>query len=159
TYTIDVYADPDNDNTNYAEGQTPQGAPIVLGAPLYTVNDVGHWEFTTKVGTSKITATATDAKGNTSEFSLADRNGDGLCDTWKANGFIDLRGTGSHDALLPNAHPNSKDLYVEYDSMTGWGPVAGALESVQAVFAAHNITLHLDAGKQDIAPQVFGDAT
>jgi CSLREA domain-containing protein len=156
-YTIDVYADPNNDNHNYAEGQTPQGAPIVLGAPLYTVNGVGHWEFTTKVGTDKITATATDANGNTSEFSLADKNGDGLCDTWKANGFIDLHGNGTKDALLPNPRADGKDVYVEYDSMKDWGPVDGVLASVQAVFTAHKITLHLDAGKQDIAPEAFGD--
>src|SRR5262249_6481999 len=74
-YTIDVYSDPGNNNANYAEGQTWLASPT----PVLTH---GHFEFTTTVGTIKITATATDAQGNTSEFSLAEENGDGLCDTW-----------------------------------------------------------------------------
>jgi hypothetical protein len=152
TYTIDVYSDPGNNYLDYAEGQTWLASPTL-------VLTHGHFEFTTTVGTSKITATATDAQGNTSEFSLAEQNGDGLCDTWKANGYIDLHGNGTHDVELPGAHLASKDVYVEYDSMTGWGPVAGVLDSLQAVFAAHGISLHLDAGNQEITPRNFGTST
>ena len=161
TYTIDVYSDPSNGYFDYAEGETPVDT-IVLGAALSTSVDdgvtVGHWQFTTNVGSSKITATATDASGDTSEFSLADEDGDGLCDTWEANKGIDINGDGTLDVTLPNANIHAKDLYVAYDSMTGYAPVAGALSDVQNVFATHGITLHLDAGQQNLTPAAFGGA-
>src|SRR5207253_6170037 len=102
-----VYSDSGNNFTDYAEGQTWLVSPTT-GSPQHSIPGqaaIAHYEFTTKVGTIDITATATDANGNTSEFSLADADGDGLADPWEANQGIDLhgKGDGTFDVSLPDA--------------------------------------------------------
>lgn len=74
------------------------------------------------------TATVTDAKGDTSEFSAfcydtdgngtADNDGDSLCDDWEEFG-IDTDGNGTNDLPLPlppfNAKRDQRDVFVEVD--------------------------------------------
>jgi len=74
------------------------------------------------------TATVTDAKGDTSEFSAfcydtdgngtADNDGDSLCDDWEEFG-IDTDGNGTNDLPLPlppfNANRDQRDVFVEVD--------------------------------------------
>ncbi len=74
------------------------------------------------------TATVTDAKGDTSEFSAfcydtdgngtADNDGDSLCDDWEDFG-IDTDGNGTNDLPLPlppfNAKRDQRDVFVEID--------------------------------------------
>ncbi len=161
-YTIDVYYDPRNGFSDYAEGEIQAADPIVQ-----TTDGTGHVEFTTSVGhTEKITATATDSQGNTSEFSLADADADGLCDTWEVPNpntggvGIDLDGDGTLDLQFPtNDLPNlrCKDVYVEVDSMTGYAPVGGSLDWAESVFEAHDINLHAERSDEAIDPAVFGD--
>lgn len=154
TYTVDIYSDPENARTEYAEGATW----------LTSLNPTfihGHFEFETTVGKTNITATATDELGNTSEFSLADEDADGLCDTWEANAGIDLHGTGNLDVELEDADVLRKDLYVQFDSMIGWAPINDGstndvLERIRTVFAAHDIVIHIEAGNQSISPAHFG---
>ena len=61
--------------------------------------------------------------------SCKDTDGDGFCNEWENNGYIDLNGNGVYDKgadiSLPNADPNKPDVYVHYDWM-GWGPPGNA---------------------------------
>ena len=61
--------------------------------------------------------------------SCKDTDGDGFCDEWENNGYIDLNGNGvkdkGTDISLPNADPNKPDVYVQYAWM-GWGPPGNA---------------------------------
>ncbi len=130
-YTIDVYFDPRNGFSEYAEGEIQAADPIVLPS-----DEHGHLEFTTPLGhVEKITATATDADGNTSEFSLADADADGLCDTWETQTGIDVDGDGHAELSLPGANVHHKDVYVEVDAMTGFQPLNGVLAAVEDIFA------------------------
>lgn len=68
TYTLDFYANAALDPTGYGEGQT------YLGAALVTTDGLGHVAFDVTLPAMQhagdlVTATATDASGNTSEFS------------------------------------------------------------------------------------------
>lgn len=70
TYTLQFYANTSADPTNYGEGET------FIGAKSVTTDGNGFVSFTftstAQVGSNKkITATATDSNGNTSEFSCA----------------------------------------------------------------------------------------
>ncbi|NUQ63136.1 MAG: right-handed parallel beta-helix repeat-containing protein [Pirellulales bacterium] len=157
-YTIDVYSDSENGYLEYAEGETWVESPIPKTSPLVPY----HYEFTTYVGTDRITATVTDKDGNTSEFSLADGDADGLCDTWETPTGIDLEGDGTAELFLPGANRRHKDVYVEVDSMAGCGPMDGVLAAVEQAFArvpanlAENpdgqmgITLHADRSDDGI---------
>ena len=50
-----------------------------------------------------------------------DTDGDGLCDEWEIQGYIDVNGNGIYDAgvdvQLPGSDPNKPDIYVYYDWM------------------------------------------
>jgi hypothetical protein len=160
TYIIDFYHDPDNNYTEYAEGMD------WLGKISVTTDATGHAEFTTTfgVGADKVTATATDTStGDTSAFSLADKDGDGLCDTWETAG-VDLNDDGTPDLTLPGANPDRKDIYVQVDAMAQWAPLPGVLAAVTAAFAAApvsnpdgstGIDLHLETGNLALAAQDF----
>ncbi|HQU83249.1 MAG TPA: CSLREA domain-containing protein [Pyrinomonadaceae bacterium] len=69
TYTVDFYANDSGDPTDYGEGQT------YIGSMSVTTDDflgLATFQFVSTVAvspTAKITATATDFDGNTSEFS------------------------------------------------------------------------------------------
>jgi hypothetical protein len=70
TFTIQFFASPEADANGFGEGK------LFLGKKVVTTNERANATFTfkpaRKVGAGKaITATATDAKGNTSEFSAA----------------------------------------------------------------------------------------
>lgn len=76
-------------------------------------------------------------------FPFPDSDGDGLFDTWEANGIpgcevdeilLDLPGMG--------ADPDHKDIFVEYDWLPGRDPVSSTVAEVKTAFAAAPI----DAG-------------
>ncbi len=113
TFIIDFYRDPENDLKEYAEGAQ------WLGAMSVTTNALGYATFVSHVGVDRIVATATDTKTNsTSEFSLADWDGDALADAWEAAG-LDVDENGTIDLVLPEADPRHKNLYIEVDAMRG----------------------------------------
>jgi uncharacterized repeat protein (TIGR01451 family) len=70
-----------------------------------------------------LTATATDAAGNTSELGFSDTDGDGIYDPWEVHG-IDWDLDGNYDLDLPahGARWDHKDVFVEADAMAGYGP-------------------------------------
>jgi len=91
----------------------------------------------------------------------ADRDGDGLFDSWETGG-IDVNGDGTVDLPLHqppfDADPFKKDLFVESDFMavTGMGahshaPAAGALQDVVDAFAAAPISTFGGGVKPGIA--------
>lgn len=117
----------------------PRFAPVAR-----TVNPV---ETTTRVANSS--------------SSTADRDGDGIPDTWEANGY-DADGDGRADLDFPTwgANPNKKDLFVEMDYMPGLMASQSELDDVVRTFANYpvsnpdgskGINIHLDAG--DIYPK------
>ncbi|MCA9198262.1 MAG: hypothetical protein KDA87_12020 [Planctomycetales bacterium] len=55
---------------------------------------------------------------------LPDRDHDGLADIWEEMGGIDVDGDNVVDVPLPGADPDHKDIYVEVDVLTGFGPAA-----------------------------------
>ena len=80
----------------------------------------------------------------------SDRDGDGLGDTWEANGYIDLDCNGRRDegvdTPLPRADPDRPNLYVKWDYMAQAGahshrPGDGAMELVRAAFARRGVLL------------------
>lgn len=87
-------------------------------------------------GTTLITATLEKLSGGTlltvnppfdacqATSGCTDTDGDGLCDEWEIQGYIDVNGNGVYDdgidTLLPDAYPNRPDIYLHYDYM-GWG--------------------------------------
>ena len=75
--------------------------------------------------------------------SYADRDGDGLLDQWETVGF-DSDGDGTVDVDLPGfgADPDHKDLFLEFDWVTGQEPTQSAIQTLKAAFAAAPI----DAG-------------
>jgi hypothetical protein len=111
-FMIDFYEDPENAFTEYGEGAEFKGS-----LPAKT-DEFGHAEFTTFYGVERITAIATDADDNSSEFSLMDADADSLADTWETTG-IDTDENGTVDLIVPDANRLHKDLYVEVDAMRG----------------------------------------
>ena len=67
----------------------------------------------------------------------ADSDGDGLLDTWETTGF-DADGDGIVDIDLPGmgADPNHKDLFLEFDWMTGQAPRQAEILAMKQAFAA-----------------------
>lgn len=63
-----------------------------------------------------------------------DRDGDGLFDDWEVNGIdFDSDGLPEIDLKTLGANPDRKDIFVEVDSMSGYGP---SPESMQMVIDA-----------------------
>ena len=81
-----------------------------------------HKEVTTKV--------QFDFCGESSR--CVNSSGDGFCDEWKRQGYIDVNANGVYDegidVPLPNADPNKPDVYVQYDWM-GWAPPGNACDT------------------------------
>lgn len=77
----------------------------------------------------------------TSLSSSGDADGDGLLDAWETNGF-DMNGDGTIDVDLPGfgADPLHKDLFLEFDWMTGEEPAQAEIALMKAAFAAAPIT-------------------
>src|SRR5262249_4567769 len=90
--------------------------------------------LTTPAANDYIAATATDASGNTSQFSMVDTDGDGLADSWETSG-IDVNLDGTSDLTLAVASALRKDLCVEYDSMNTLAPPPAAISDVVTTFA------------------------
>jgi hypothetical protein len=87
TYTIEFFASPTADSSGFGEGQ------FFLGSASVTTNGGGTVNFTTSLGVTVpagyvLAATATDAVGDTSEFSAdrtvttTDTDSDGVPDNW-----------------------------------------------------------------------------
>ena len=104
----------------------------------------------------------------------ADRDGDGLLDSWETDG-IDIGDDGTIDLDLPalGADPDHKNLFVEVDAMAGRAPLRATLDRVKTAFAAvpnvlvdnpdeaNGITLLIDLDETDIPladwPNAFAD--
>lgn len=83
-----------------------------------------------------------------------DSDGDGLPDLWETHG-VDYNGDSTIDFDLPamDADPHRKDIFVEFDFMTGFEPDPLEIDAVIAAFAAApvdnpdgstGITLHVE---------------
>jgi hypothetical protein len=146
-----------------AQDRIGRGGNWLLPLTL-SVDDARRYAFT---------ATVTDSKGNTSEFSAfcpnddlrddADNDDDSLCDDWERLG-IDNDGDGVNDLRLQDppfeANPDEPDVFVEIDYIdnsrphdipeAGWstGPAANGLSAVVQAFAdaPNPIALHLSPG-------------
>lgn len=141
-YVLDFYRSDVPDTSRFGEGRT------WLGASPATTDANGDATFAHLVASvvpdsGYVTATATDAAGNTSEFSqclcLADTDHDGLPDCWEQAGWgLDVNSDGVRDLDLHalGARPDHKDLFVEIDAMSGYAPPPAALERVRLAFAA-----------------------
>lgn len=119
-----------------------------------------------------LSATATDADGNTSEVSWVcadtdadgsvDADRDGLCDSWETTG-LDYDGDGAPDLDLrgAGAELDETDLFVEVDWMRGHEPLAGGFADVTAAFAAspEGYALHVETDEEVplLSPLQFGD--
>lgn len=134
-FDIDFYESPGLDPTEYGEGKTHIFSKNVkTNANGVATISLDHSPY------SKVTATATDALGNTSEFSLIDTDADGLADVWEEAKGLDIDQDGSltvNEKILTGAKRDHKDIFVEIDAMTGFAPGA-------AIFAAG--TLAKDGG-------------
>jgi parallel beta-helix repeat protein len=171
TYTLEFFTNTNYNLSGFGDAET------FLGDKTVTADDSGHADFTvifpTKGSGKYIAATATDASGNTSGFSMVSTAGDGIADAGKVYG-IGVTESGSLDLLLPDANPMHKDVYVEVDSMGGaLRPRPGVLASVVAAFASapanlvHNpdgrngINLHADLDEDNLPftpfPNGFAD--
>ena len=95
-----------------------------------------NWNF--------FSATATDANGNTSEFSAVcglvsgmrpDYDEDAICDEWEERG-IDYDGDGNVDLRLQDygANPQRKTVFVEVDWFPSRKPKLQGLEDVMNAF-------------------------
>jgi|GEM_PF-2178275 len=147
--TIDVYG------LNEPHESGVGGGLEWLGSGLADSSGVFQFVLSGSTPYSFFSATATSADGATSEFSPVcgdpdgdgkpDSDGDGLCDSWEANGIdydmdgiVDLQFTG-----MMAADPMQKDLFVEVDWMettTGTPrsqePLQASLDRVKDAFAA-----------------------
>ncbi|HMF18242.1 MAG TPA: hypothetical protein VKE98_13610, partial [Gemmataceae bacterium] len=65
---------------------------------------------------------------------MLDADGDGIPDVWETNG-IDVNGDGTIDLQL-NTSPTHKDLFVEADAMTGFGPVSTTNSAANPIITA-----------------------
>jgi hypothetical protein len=152
-YSNDIFS---LDPSGFGEGKTWLNT---LSMPV-TIGDDGTKTFTVQFDNASeyIAATATDADGNTSEFSMVDTDGDALADAWEMpTGSIDFNEDGKYDLKLsevdPNhaPKPNHKDIYVEVDAIVGHAPLAVALSAVVDKFAeAPNDLVHNPDGEPGI---------
>jgi len=142
-FTIDFYSNSTYDPSHFGEGETweqslavttdPSGSrEFVVSIPIPTLGDIPRY----------ITATATDARNNTSEFSQAlctsDADSDGILDSWETQGWgIDVNSDGiiDQDLYQQGARPDHKDIFVEVDAMVGMAPQTGTLDAVVGSFA------------------------
>jgi CSLREA domain-containing protein/uncharacterized repeat protein (TIGR01451 family) len=144
--TVDVYSVDEPNALGFGGGSTWLGeaTPDSAGVFILDLVETPDSPF--------LSATATDADGNTSEFSPVcgdpdgdgnpDSDGDGLCDDWEGPGGIDYDGDGSPDLDLASmgAKPDHKDLFLEVDWMRddahSHEPDASSLSMAQDMFAA-----------------------
>ncbi len=150
-YMLHFYRNAVADLSHFGEGDS------IIGSAMVTTNDSGNVQFSatftaTVTSSHFITATASNALGNTSEFSqalcLADADGDGIMDCWETQGWgIDVNSDTviDMDLYAMGARPFQKDLFVEVDAMTGLAPSDTAMQKVKTAFANSppNINLHV----------------
>ena len=94
-----------------------------------------------------------------------DTDGDSLSDAAETQGYIDVNANGVYDPgidiPLPGADPNRPDVYLHYDYTVAndhsHNPPPEAIQYVVDAFAAHGITLHIDAQHNAICENA-GDA-
>jgi len=164
-YKFDFYANFGSSATMLGEGQQYLATRLTaLGLDGYLES-----EFSLPLASPLgrfVTVTATDALGNTSEFSH-DADMDGLYDNWESGVAIDGNNDGIGDFTLLLANPLHKDLYVEVDAMTGRDPAPATLARVVSAFAAapnslvnnpdglDGVTLHADLDETFLTLQDF----
>jgi len=99
-----------------------------------------------------------------------DQDSDGLLDFWERYG-IDANDDGVIDYQLSGANPLHKDLYVEVDAMSGYGPSSTAMPMVVDAFArvpnalltppnpdgADGITLHIQVDETGLPVEPWAD--
>ena len=141
-YTLQFFRSDSCNASHFGEGRT------LIGTMNFTAGATGadtasYFANSVWPVTQFVTATATDASGNTSEFSpctcMSDADGDGILDTWETQGWgIDSNHDGKIDLDLwaLGARPDHKDVFVEIDAMRTYAPPDSALRMVQAAFAA-----------------------
>jgi hypothetical protein len=156
-YTIDFYVSTEADTAHFGEGRG------YIGSQSVNTDASGRAFFDFDAGTLSdqlfVTAMATDAAGNSSEYSqtlcLADRDKDGISDCWETPGWpVDVNSDGKYDLDLyaRGARPDSIDIFVEIDAMNGYAPPAGTIPMVKAAFSG------LPKQYLNAAPEVNGIA-
>ncbi len=140
-FTIHFYTNFDYDPSHFGEGEAPEVSVQAMTDGNGNADFVGSIAIVIGNTPPYITATATDAQNNTSEFSQAlctlDSDGDGILDSWETQGWgIDVNsdGTIDLDLHLKGARPDHKDIFVEIDAMTGMAPQPGTLERIVNAF-------------------------
>lgn len=141
-YTLHFYRSSAADASHFGEGDSALGTATVLTDASGTATFSAT--FAAVLGADYfITATATNALGNTSEFSQAlcanDLDGDGILDSWETQGWgIDVNSDTVIDLDLYalGARPAHKDLFVEVDAMSGLAPSSATLLKVRNAFAS-----------------------
>lgn len=146
TATVDLYVDKKVDASGFGGGERWVGSVTPTASGTFRFSYAGKLPADLPF----LSATATDADGNTSEFGPAygdpdgdgnpDSDGDGLPDEWETKG-IDFDGDGVADLDLKGmgANPMHKDIFVEIDYM-------------EAADHTHNPTLHPDKTLLSIDP-------
>jgi len=152
TYTIDFYSIDVPDKSGFGEGKN-----YLRSVTRTTGSDGKLWLPNESFDFPLVSATATDSKGNTSEFSMVDSDGDALADAWETpgpgQGGVDFDGDGTIELDLCNrpdpADPNRPDLFVEVDTFfdkVGSDPVLhinqSNLDRVMDAFALNGVRLH-----------------
>jgi hypothetical protein len=111
----------------------------------------GATSVTAKLGHDKGSFDCVSVGGVAVSIPVADKDGDGLLDTWEENGFKNLS-TG--DVVVPlhlmGANPNLPDLFVEIDHMVDGEhsekPGRAALDLAGDAFLRAGIRAHFDIG-------------
>lgn len=157
--TIDLYASQAINPSAFGEGQRYVGSATPDSTGHYTLTLTGKLPF------PFLSATATDADGSTSEFSLVDTDGDDLPDQWEQKG-ITIQGTFI-DLPKMGASPLHKDLFVHTDWMTAtiYKPDNSVIKKVIDAFGLAplanpdgktGVHLHVDLGPGSLMDPVKG---
>jgi CSLREA domain-containing protein len=149
-YTIDFYANDEPDKSGFGEGKRYLGTEtinVLAFNNTYKVSEYGAYALGARGQITKrfqltdknISATATDAAGNTSEFSMVDTDGDALADSWEFKDQstvygIDVNEDGKIDFQPIGGTRFVKDIYVEIDSMLLEEPSDDVISRIQTAF-------------------------
>lgn len=159
TFTIDFYSNDSADPTNYGEGQTHIGSLTTTTDDFYGLATFQFNSSVTVSPTAKITATATDIDGNTSEFScfagecIADAS---LVERMKNaatgnGGFtcaVPLVVNVTDDRPDPSPENNICDVDLETDGLQC--SLRGAIQTVNAVSGADIVNFDIPGNDQVI---------
>ena len=139
-YTIDFYVSTEADTAHFGEGRG------YIGSTSRNTDATGRAYFDFDAGTLSdqlfVTAMATDAAGNSSEYSqttcLADHDQDGIPDCNETPGWpTDINSDGKYelDLYARGARPDSIDIFVEIDAINGYAPPVGMISMVKSAFS------------------------